>query len=161
MESFNSKESFKTRRVLFLKNKVCKWKESPYYCFFWAPASLTILLFPALVSLSYSSSSDLSSYPPVDTKPFCHKMLVTRLGSLSFTPCNILDTKLFAITCICSEALFAGISLFVLFFCVEMFVISSAVSAVDMLTVFQYFSCLARYFLPRIFIYSKPVKKKR
>ena len=88
-------------------------------------------------------------------------MLVTRSGNLSFTPCNIFGTKLFVIVYICSEALSAGISLFALFSRVELYVICSAVSAVDMLTVFQYFSCLARYFLPRIFIYSKPVKKKR
>ena len=112
------------------------------------------------MSLSDSSSLDSSSYPAAETKPFCDKMLVTRLGSLSFTPCNIFGTKVFAIAYICNEALFAGISLFVLFSCVEMSVISSAVSAVDMLTVFQYFSCLARYFLPRIFIYSKTVRRK-
>ena len=81
--------------------------------------------------LSDSSSSDSSSYPVVDTKPFRDKMLVTRSGSLSFTSCNILSTKLFAIAYICSEALSAGISLFVLFSCVEMSVICSAVSALD------------------------------
>ena len=113
------------------------------------------------MSLSDFSASDSSAYTAVETKPFCDKMFVTRSGSLSFTPCNIFGTKVFAIAYMCNEALSAGISLFVLFSCVEMSVICSAVSAVDMLTVCQYFSCLARYFLPRIFIYSKPVKKKR
>ena len=96
------------------------WAPASLLLVIWAPASLMIWLFWAPMSLSDFSASDSSAYTAVETKPFCDKMFVTRSGSLSFTPCNIFGTKVFAIACICNEALPAGISLFVLFPCVEM-----------------------------------------